>query len=94
MSSVENASGGISDASYPGQLPRIEQQVSNFKCHVPISIGQNLSACFESNELYSIMLRAHSEDGNRKFIRDVKAYPEPAIVLASDQQLFDLERLL
>ena len=92
VSSVESASGGILEASYPGQLPRNEQQVSNFKRHVPISTGQSLSGRSESNELYSIMLQAHFEDGNRKFIRDVKAYPEPAIVLASDQQLFDLER--
>ena len=92
VSSVENASGGVLDASYPGQLPRNEQQVSNFKRHVPISIGQHLSGHSESNELYSIMLQAHFEHGNRKFICDVKAYPERAIVLASDQQLFDLER--
>ena len=38
------------------------------------------------------MLQAHLEEGNEKFIRDVKAYPEPAIVLASEQQLFDLDR--
>ena len=92
VSSVENASGGILDASYPGQLPRNEQQVSNFKHHVPMSTGQSLSGRSESNELYGIMLHAHLEDGNRKFIRDVKAYPEPAVVLATDQQLFDLER--
>ena len=50
VSSVENASGGILDASYPGQLPRNEQQVSNSKRHIPISIGQHLSGRSESNE--------------------------------------------
>ena len=74
------------DANYPGQLPRNEQQVSNFKRRVIISTGQSLSGRSASNELYSIMLQAHLENGSRNFIRHVKAYPEPAIVLASDQQ--------
>ena len=63
-----------------------------FKCHVPISTGQKLSGQCESNELYSIMLQAHLEDGDKKFIRDVKAYPKPAIFLASEQQLLEIER--
>ena len=89
---IERSSGGIFDASDPGQLPRNEQQISTFKRHTPVNIGQKLSCQGKSNELYSIMLQAHLEEGNEKFIRDVKAYPEPAIVLASEQQLFDLDR--
>ena len=58
------STGGILDASYPGQLPRNEQQISNFKRRVPISTGQKLSGQCESNELYSIMLQAHLEDGS------------------------------
>lgn len=73
-------------------LPRNEQQISNFKRHTPVRSGQKLSYQTKSNELYSIMLQAHLEEGSKKFIRDVKAYPEPAIVLASEQQLLDLER--
>ena len=38
------------------------------------------------------MLQAHLEYKDKKFIRDVKVFPEPAIVLATDQQLFDIER--
>ena len=41
---------------------------------------------------YTVMLTAHLQDGKEKFIGDVKAYPEPVIILASDQQLRDLER--
>jgi len=37
------------------------------------------------------MLQAHLEDKDKKFIRDVKVFPEPAVVLATDQQLFDIE---
>ena len=92
VSNIENSAGGILDATYPGQLPRNEQQISNFKRHTPVSTGQKLSCQTKSNELYSIMLQAHLEEGSEKFIRDVKAYPEPAIVLASEQQLLDLER--
>lgn len=37
------------------------------------------------------MLQAHFEESDKKFIRDVKAYPDPAVVLATEQQLNDLE---
>lgn len=76
-------------ATYPGELPRNEQQISNFKRHIPASRELRVSGQSESNELYTIMLKAHLEDGNKKFIRDVKAYPEPAIFLASEQQLLE-----
>ena len=92
ISSIDSCVGGIVHASYPDELPRNEQQVSNFKRHISASGEQRLPGQSESNELYSIMLKAHLEDGSKKFIRDVKAYPEPAIVLASQQQLVDLER--
>ena len=92
VSKIESSAGGILDATYPGQLPCNEQQVSNFKHNIPVSTGQKLSCQGKSNELYSIILQAHLEERSDKFIRDVKAYPDPAIVLASDQQLLDLER--
>ena len=89
-SNIENSACDILEATYPGQLPRNERQISNFKCHTPVSTGQKLCCQSKSNELYSIMLQAHLEKGSKMFIRDVKAYPEPAIVLASEQQLLDL----
>ena len=91
VSNIESSAGSILDATYPGQLPRNEQQISNFKRRTPVSTGQKLSCQGKSNELYSIMLQAQLEEGSEKFIRDVKAYPKPAIVLASEQQLLDLE---
>lgn len=82
VSSVESAVGGIEEAIYLGELPRNELQVSNFKRHVrEHSLGS------AGNDIYTIMLQAHLED--KKFIRDVKAFPDPA---ATEQQLFDLER--
>ena len=44
------------------------------------------------NDLYSIMLQAHLEDVGKRYIRDIKAFPDPAIILATEQQLLDLER--
>ena len=34
LSSMERTAGGILDATYPGQLPRNEQQISNFSLHL------------------------------------------------------------
>lgn len=38
----------------------------------------------------SYMFRAQMEDSRNKFARDIKAYPNPAILLASDCQLKDV----
>ena len=38
------------------------------------------------------MQQAHTQDPSRKFVWDVKTAPEPAIVLANDQQLQDVVR--
>ena len=73
-SNIEISVGGILEATYPGQLLRNEQQISNFKRHTPVSTGQKLSCQSKSNELYSIMLQAHLDEGSKNFIRDVKAY--------------------
>ncbi len=89
---LESSAGGVVEAGYPGELPRNELQVSNYKRRVPVRVGEDLSVQSDRNELYTVMLQAHLEDGDKQFIRDVKAYPEPAIVLATEQQLHDLER--
>ena len=43
------------------------------------------------NDLYSIMLQAYLKDVGKRFIRDIQASPDPAIILATEQQLLDLE---
>lgn len=45
-----------------------------------------------ADDLFVMMQRAHTEDPASKFVRDIKIAPEPAIVLAVDQQLHDLVR--
>ena len=92
VASVGESAGGILNANYPGELPRSELQVSNYKCRVLINNDSRTPTCSKDNELYAVMLQAHLEDKDKKFIRDVKVFPEPAIVLATDQQLFDIER--
>ena len=88
MASVSAEAGGILSASYPGELPRDEQQVSQLKKRSMPDFSQ-LSA--KGDELYTVMLRAQMED-TVKYARDIKTFPEPAILLATDQQLADLSR--
>ena len=40
----------------------------------------------------TVMLQAHLENTDKKFACDIKAYPEPAILLASECQLHDVSR--
>lgn len=79
--------GGILGATAPGQLPRDEKQVSNMKRR-----SQQGTLDSVADELFVVMQRAYAQDTMNKFIRDIKTAPEPAIVLADDQQLADLQR--
>ena len=81
--------GGILGASAPGQLPRNEKQVSNLRRR---SKTYPVSLSCASDELFAVMQRAHTQDPEHKFVRDIKTAPEPAIVLADNQQLHDLVR--
>ena len=90
---VSSEVGGIICASEPGQLPRNELQVSNQKRKGKSSgavtfVGKNAAA----DDLFVIMQQAHTQDPSHKFVRDIKTAPEPAIVLASEQQHNDLVR--
>lgn len=90
VASVSSNVGGIVGASYPGELPRNEDQVSKFKKRKPctgITSGIQDTVC---NDLYTVMLQAHLSD--QKFSRDIKAYPEPAIIIANERQLNDVAR--
>ena len=44
VSSIDNSTGGILDASCPGQLPRNEQQILNFKRYAPLVLDRNCLA--------------------------------------------------
>ena len=81
---VSGKVGGVLGASAPGQLPRGEAQVSNAKRHLRF---RDESGC--SDELYVLMQKAKTED---PFVRDIKATPDPAIVVCTDRQLDDIVR--
>ena len=89
VASVSASKGGIVCASYPGELPRNEQQVTNFKRNKVSNSIENTGVT-NGDALYAVMFRAHMEDSGNKFARDIKAYPNPAIIVASDRQLNDV----
>ena len=84
-------------ASAPGQLPRDEKQVTNFRSRV--SAEHRVSNCppgvsrdAAADDLFMIMQKAFTEDPSKKFVRAVNAAPEPAVVVSTDRQLQDLAR--
>ena len=84
---VSTAYGGMMSASLAGQLPRNEHQVSNIR-H---SVKKTTVSCID-DELFIAMTECKSKDITAQFVRDVKAAPDPALVLATDQQLDDMQR--
>ena len=72
-------------ASSAGQLPRDEHQVANIR-----HSRKKGSANFEDDDLFIAMSECKSKDITARFVRDVKAAPDPALVLATDQQLHDI----
>ncbi len=58
-------------------------------------LGKGKSKASTSNpadELYEVMFRAKQEEKGSTFIRALKVLPDPAVVLATDRQLRDLNR--
>ena len=83
--------GGLTGASAPGELPRNEKQVTNVRKEAKRK-GRDCGPTGEVDDLFVVMQRAYSEDPQSKFIRSIRASPDPAIVLAEDFQINDLER--
>ena len=87
VNNVSSSSGGMIKACGIGQLPRNEHQVSNMKY-----TKKKASVVCDGDELFVAMTDCKSKDVTARFVRDVKAAPDPALVLANDQQLNDLVR--
>ena len=68
-------------ASFTGQLPRNEHQVSN----IWQSVKKTTVSCV-NDELFIAMTECKSNDITAQFVRDEKAAPDPALLLATDQQ--------
>ena len=84
---VSRDSGGMVAAVAPGKLPRGEHQVTNVRHG-----SKQFCSSGGSDDLFVVMSECKSKDANARFIRDVKAAPDPAVVLATDRQLDDIIR--
>ena len=86
VNSVSNSSGGMLFASCAGKLPRNEHQVAN------VRYAKKAKKSHADDDLFIAMTECKSKDVTARFVRDVKAAPEPALVLATDKQLDDVIR--
>ena len=78
--------GGIVEAHSACQLPRNERQVSY------IHQAKKQFALSGNDEMLEMMQQAKVGDSVGLFVRETRASPEPAFVLARDRQLYDLVR--
>ena len=95
VASVSAVAGGVLRASAPGQLPRDEKQVTNFKAREGLASRQcatNVGKDAAADDLFLVMQKAYSEDPSNRFVRAVNVAPEPAIVVSTDGQLQDLSK--
>ena len=95
VSSISDKFGGIIGATGPGELPRNEKQISNFKRKISFeSRSSKLPTQHNSSvdDLFTVMQQAYSDDPLHRFVRAVNAAPEPAIVVATNSQLQNLVR--
>ena len=89
VSRASSTCGGMMQASSAGQLPRNEHQVSNVRL-----LSKKTTGPCAGVELFIAMSECKSKNVTTEFVRDVKAAPELAVVLATDQQLEDLVTFL
>lgn len=87
---VSSSFGGVASATDICQLPRGEQQVSQVKHRCKQSSVSQVGTC--DDEFAAVLHKAFMEDTTQQFIREIKTLREPAIVVATNQQLIDLVR--
>lgn len=96
VASLSAEVGGVLEAIAPGQLPRNEKQVTNYRSRVLLeqrhSCIPGTSRDVAADDLFMIMQKCFTEDPSKKFVRAVNAAPEPAVVVTTDRQLQDLAR--
>lgn len=83
VSIVSHEVGGVVGAVASGQLPQNEMQVSNAKR------STKLHSPYGGDNLYVMMQQSKTGDS---YVGDIKASPDPAIVIANNKQLDDLLR--
>ena len=96
VASLSAEVGGVLEAIAPGQLPRDEKQITNYKARVTLEQRQSClpgtSRDAAADDLFMIMHKCYTEDPSKKFVRAVNAAPEPAVVVTTDRQLQDVTR--
>ena len=86
---VDTICGGVMQAQSMCELPRDRRQVYNLK---QASKGHSDSACTNDTLAYVMQKCKETSSGVDVFIRSVEAAPEPMCMLATNQQLYDMER--
>jgi hypothetical protein len=91
LRSIENKFGGVMNASSSCELPRDRRQIYNAKQKL---VADQEKSLFSSKDTLACVMQKCKETAltGDAFIRSVQAAPEPLCVLATNQQLFDMER--
>ena len=90
---VENIQGGVMNAKSGCDLPRDRRQIYNAKMASKASADKTSKSDCKKDTLAQVMQMCKDTcSSTDAFIRSVEAAPEPMCVLATDQQLCDLER--
>ena len=89
---VENIQGGILNAKSGCDLPRNRRQIYNAKQANKTRAETIPNSAPRQDTLAQVMQMCKDTSGTDAFIRSVEAAPEPMCVLATNQQLADLER--
>ena len=90
ISVVSAKVGGVTRASSACDLPRNERQASYLKSRT-LKLHPSAQDPL-ADQVFTIMQQTKLDDHAGKFVRDCRPCPEPAFVLARDQQLDDLVR--
>ena len=86
-----SAAGGLINAESVGQLPLNRQQTYNIR-HAMKHLTPGPSRGKDRDLLYTVMEQCKLAEKNDRFVQEVTCAPEPMAVLATSQQLLDLER--
>lgn len=90
---IHDTKGGIVKANSGGDLPRNRQQVYNFNHSAKVNKELPTMPPGSSDSLAQVMYMCKQSIGSSEaFIQSIEAAPEPMCVLASSQQLADLQR--
>ena len=81
VQSVSSKVGGVMCVKTPGTLPRNEQQALYYR--------RTEKRTSQDDDLFHVVQLCKS-GGYARYIRDIRAAPEPSIILATDRQILDL----